>query len=179
MDQSLSPSVLSLSLSLSRFLSLFLSISLSLSLSATFHNMSGKKLPCGSDQLLGLSLKFCIQEKIPKLQVAKTVARLRRALRLQAWLDAHSDEETEDRNDSDYIPGLYLTSTWTLPLAPTHIENGLSAFEGKLNDYFKQRRPNRSDNLTFFPKSRPETITNGHLPPRLLYRQEYRPSGYR
>jgi hypothetical protein len=44
---------------------------------ATFHNMTGKKLPCGSDQLLGLTLKFCIQEKNPKPQVAKTVARLR------------------------------------------------------------------------------------------------------
>jgi hypothetical protein len=101
------------------------------------------------DQLLGLSLKFFIQEKIQKLQAAKTVARLRRAVRLQAWLDAHSDEETEDRNDSDYIPGMYLPSTWTPPLAPTHIENGLLAFEGKLNDYFEQCRPNISNNLTF------------------------------
>jgi hypothetical protein len=117
---------------------------------ATFHNLTGKKLPCGSDQLLGLSLKFCIQEKIPKPQVAKTVARLRRAVRLQAWLDSHSNEETENSNDRDYIPGLYLPSTWTLTLAPAHIENGLSAFEGKLNDYFEQHRPNRSDNLTFF-----------------------------
>jgi hypothetical protein len=134
---------------------------------ATLHNLSGKKLPCGSDQLLGLSLKFCIQETIPKLQVAKTIARLRRAVRLQAWLDAHSDEETEDKNDNDHIPGLYLSSTSTPPLAPTHIENGLSTFEGKLNDYFEQRRPNRSDNLTCFPMSRPETTTSGHLPPRL------------
>jgi hypothetical protein len=67
-------------------------------------------------------------------------------------LDAHLDEETEDKNDSDYIPGLYLPSTWTPPQAPTHIENGLSAFEGKLNDYFEQRRPNRSDNLTLFQR---------------------------
>jgi hypothetical protein len=110
-------------------------------------------MPCGSDQLLGLiSLKFCIQERIPKPQVAKTVARLRRAVRLQAWLDLHSDEETEDRNDRYYIPSLYLPSTWTPPLAPTHIENGLSAFEGKLNDYFEQHRPNRSDSLTFFQR---------------------------
>jgi hypothetical protein len=71
---------------------------------------------------------------------------------LQAWLDAQSDEETEDRNDSDNIPGMYLPSTWTPPLAPTHIENGISAFEGKLNDYFEQRRPNRSDNLTLFQR---------------------------
>jgi hypothetical protein len=59
---------------------------------STFNNMTGNKLPCGSDQLLGLSLKFCIQEKIPKSQVAKTVARLRRAVRLQAWMDSHSYE---------------------------------------------------------------------------------------
>jgi hypothetical protein len=38
---------------------------------ATFHNLAGKELPCGSEQLLGLSLKFCIQEKIPTPQVKK------------------------------------------------------------------------------------------------------------
>jgi hypothetical protein len=119
---------------------------------ATLHNLSGKKLPCGSDQLLGLSLKFCIQETIPKLQVKKTIERLRRAIRLQSWLDTHSDEKTEDKNDNNYTPGMYLSSTWTPPQAPTHIENGLSAFEGKLNDYFEQRIPNRSDNLTFFQR---------------------------
>jgi hypothetical protein len=122
--------------------------------SAAFHNLMGKKLPCGADQLLGLSLKLCIQEKIPKPQVAKTVARLRRAVRLKAWLDLYSNEETDNRNDGDYIPGLYLPSTWSPPrpappLSPTHIENGLAAFEGKLNDYFEQHRPDRSDNLTF------------------------------
>jgi hypothetical protein len=32
---------------------------------ATFYNLIGKELPCGSEQLLDLSLKFCIQDKIP------------------------------------------------------------------------------------------------------------------
>jgi hypothetical protein len=92
---------------------------------AIFHNLTGKNLPCGSDQLTGLSLKFCIKEKIPKPQIAKTVAILRRAVRLHAWLDSHSDKETYNRNDGDYIPGMYLPSTWTPSMAPTHIENGL------------------------------------------------------
>jgi hypothetical protein len=61
---------------------------------ATLHNLLGKKLPCGSDQPLCLSLKVCIQEQIQKLQVAKTIARLRRAVGLHTWLDANSDEET-------------------------------------------------------------------------------------
>jgi hypothetical protein len=133
---------------------------------ATFHNMTGKNIPCGSEQLLGLSLKFCIQEKIPKPQVAKTVARLRRAVRLQAWLGSHSDEETDNRNGGDYIPGLYLPSTRTQSLAPTHIESGLSAFEVKLNDYFEQHRPNWSDNLTFFQRralEKLQTDTSLHI----------------
>jgi hypothetical protein len=117
---------------------------------ATYHNLTGKKLPCGSDQLLGLSLKFCIQEKIPKPQVAKTVARLRRAIRLTTWLDSRSNEETGNRNDGDNILCLYLPSTWTPPLSPTHIKNGLTAFEGKLNDHFEQHITEWSDNLTFF-----------------------------
>jgi hypothetical protein len=45
---------------------------------------------------------------------------------------------------------MYLHSAWIPPLAPPHIENGLAAFEGNLNYYFEQRRPDRSDNLTFF-----------------------------
>jgi hypothetical protein len=86
------------------------------------------------------------------MQATKTIERLRRAVILHAWLNTHSDENTEDKNDNDYTPGLYLPSTWTLSLAPTYIENGISAFEGRLNDYFEQRRPNRSDNLTFFQR---------------------------
>jgi hypothetical protein len=54
---------------------------------ATFHNLTGKELPCGSEKLLGLSLKFCIQEKMLTPQVNKTLTKLRRAVRLRAWLD--------------------------------------------------------------------------------------------
>jgi hypothetical protein len=89
-----------------------------------------------------LSLKFCIQEKIPKPQVTKTVARLRRTFRLKAWLDSRPEEDT-GKNDDEYIPGMYLPSAWIPPLALPHIENGL-------NDYFEQHRPDLSDNLTVF-----------------------------
>jgi hypothetical protein len=54
---------------------------------ATFHNLTGKELPCGSEQLLGLSLKLCIQENIPTPQVNKMLTKLRRSVRLRAWLD--------------------------------------------------------------------------------------------
>jgi hypothetical protein len=38
------------------------------------------------------------------------------------------------------------------PLAPPRIENGLAAFEGKLNDHFEQHKPDREDNLTFYQR---------------------------
>jgi hypothetical protein len=112
--------------------------------------LTGKTLPCASDQFFGLILKFCIQEKIPKPQITKKVARLRRAVRLKAWLDSHLDEESGNKNDEDYILGLYLPSNWSPPIAPPHIENGLAAFEGKLNDDLEQHRLDWSDNLTLF-----------------------------
>jgi hypothetical protein len=118
---------------------------------ATFHNLTGKELPCGSKHLLGLSLKFCIQENIPTPQVNKILKKLRRAVRLRAWLDSKEiDENEEDKNE--YIPGCYLPSTWVPPLAPPHIENGLAAFEGKLNDHFEQHNPDREENLTFYQR---------------------------
>jgi hypothetical protein len=54
---------------------------------AAFNNLTGKDLPCGSEKLLGLSLNLCIQEKIPTQQVNKMLLKLRRAVRLRAWLD--------------------------------------------------------------------------------------------
>jgi hypothetical protein len=116
---------------------------------ANFHNLTVKDLPCGSGQLLGLSFKFCIQEKIPTQQVNKMLLKLRRAVRLRAWLDSkETDDNEEDKNE--YIPGFYLPSTWVPPLAPPHIENGLAAFEGKLNDHFERHKPDREDNLTYY-----------------------------
>jgi hypothetical protein len=103
---------------------------------ATFHNLTGKESPFGSEQLLCVSLKFCVQEKIPTQQVNKMLTKLRRAVRLCTWLDSkETDENEEDKNK--YIPGLYLPSTWVPHLAPPYIENGLAAFAGKLKDHFK------------------------------------------
>jgi hypothetical protein len=65
------------------------------------------------------------------------------------WLDSRAtDEDKEDKND--YIPGLYLQSSWIPPSVPTHIENGLAAFEGTLNDHLEQHTPDHGENLRFF-----------------------------
>jgi hypothetical protein len=100
-------------------------------------------------RLLGLSLKFCIQEKIPTPQVNKMLTTLRRAVRLRTWLDSKDTVENEE-DKIEYIPGVYLPSTWVTPLTPPHIENGLATFEGKLNDHLEQHKPDREENLAFY-----------------------------
>jgi hypothetical protein len=77
--------------------------------------------------------------------------KLRCALRLRAWSDSKNTAENEE-DKIEYIPGLYLPSMCVPPLAPTHIENGLAAFEVKLDDHLEHRKSDREDNLTFYQR---------------------------
>jgi hypothetical protein len=126
---------------------------------ATFHNLKGKELPCGSEQLLGLSLKFCIQENIPTPQVNKILTKLRRAVRLCAWLHSKDIAENEEDNNES-IPGFYLPSTWLPPLDPPRIENGVAAFGGKLDDHFEHHKPDCEDSLIFHQRQAMKKFKN-------------------
>jgi hypothetical protein len=49
----------------------------------TFHNLECSTLPPGSKDLLGLGLKFCIQQLVPQPEVQSTMTRLARSIHIR------------------------------------------------------------------------------------------------
>jgi hypothetical protein len=52
-----------------------------------FHNLSDTKLPTGTKCLLGLSLKFCLEQNRPKHAIETTIQNMKRSIRIRYWLD--------------------------------------------------------------------------------------------
>jgi hypothetical protein len=71
-----------------------------------FHNISDTKLPTGTQHLLRLSLKFCLEQNRPKSAIETTIQKIKRSIRITYWLDQQPDTS----NESKYIPGLFLPS---------------------------------------------------------------------
>ena len=70
----------------------------------TCHNLcTFLKPPAGFASLLGLGLKFCIQQKKPPKSLAPCVQKLARSLQIQALYGANA-------TSGDYIPSLYIKS---------------------------------------------------------------------
>jgi hypothetical protein len=63
------------------------------------------------------------------------------------WLDEEAPEENQD-----YIPGLYLQSSWRAPHGDQYLEYRLLAFEIDLNTSIESRPPNRKDSLTYYER---------------------------
>jgi hypothetical protein len=112
-----------------------------------FHNLSDSELPTGTQRLLGLSLKFCLQQGRPTPAIEETIRKMQRSIRIQHWI---SELQIGEETDNNYIPGLYLPSDWTPPLATPSIERRLLHFENELRKEVKRRKPCRSSNLDFF-----------------------------
>jgi hypothetical protein len=110
------------------------------------HNLSDTKLPTGTQRLLGLSLKFCLEQNRPKPAIETTIHKMKRSIRIRYWLDQQPDTS----NESEYIPGLYLPSEWTPPLATPQTEQRLLAFESELLKEIDKRKPFRRSNIDFF-----------------------------
>jgi hypothetical protein len=104
-------------------------------------------------------LKILHPGKDPDATGKKTLTKLRSAERLRTWLYSKDMDDNEE-GKNEYIPGLYLPSTWVIPIAPPYIENGLAAFEGKLKDHLEQHKPDREDNLTFYQRRAMKKLKN-------------------
>jgi hypothetical protein len=79
-------------------------------------------------RLLGLSLIFCIEQNHPKPAIEATIQKKKRSIRIRHWLD----QQPENNNENEYIPGLYFYSEWMPPLVSPQTEQRLIAFESKL-----------------------------------------------
>jgi hypothetical protein len=101
-----------------------------------FHNLDDTELPVGANDLLGLGLKFCVQRPTPTPEFKDTFARLTCSIRIQQHILGMIETDTK-RN---YIPSLYINSSWTPPRADEMIEKGLLAFKNGIEAQLLDRK---------------------------------------
>jgi hypothetical protein len=117
-----------------------------------FHNLClNAQTPPGTEFLLGLGLKYCIEAPRPYQRLASSILRIQRSVRLHfAFKDEDSDtddkyEEAESR--VKYIPSLYRPSDWQPPPAPDNAEHAMSKFDEKMNVLIRALPRSRRYNL--------------------------------
>jgi len=86
------------------------------------HNLcSTLKPPQGFEFLLGLGLKFCIQQQKPPDCLKTAIDRLRHSIRVKALMSVWDITANSSGTDS-YIPSLYMKSATPLSPAPGYVE---------------------------------------------------------
>jgi hypothetical protein len=120
-----------------------------------FHNLClNAKTPPGTEFLLGLGLKYCIESPRPYQRLASSIRRIHCLVRLHyAFEDQDGDSDTDDdymeaESRVKYIPSLYRPSDWQLPPAPDDAENAMSKFDEKLNVLIRALPRSRRYNLS-------------------------------
>jgi hypothetical protein len=154
----------------------------------SYHNLcQDAKTPSGIASLLGMGLQFCIESARPNQRIEEGILRFQRSVRLHFYFAEQDGKPGEaDKPDPDnvnYIPGLYLPSTWSPPPAKESVELALANFDAKLNDFAralpKQRRHNLSPsqrNVIRELRDRPDLIvfqTDKNLGPSVSERKRY------
>jgi hypothetical protein len=106
-----------------------------------FHNLcSTAQTQPGTEFLLGLGLKYCIESHRPfQRSLDKLIGQIQRSVRLHfAFKNQDKELEMEDDNAEvetqvKYIPSLYLPSGWQRLPAPDDAEKVMSKFDERLN----------------------------------------------
>jgi hypothetical protein len=106
-----------------------------------FHSLclTAKTPRAGTEFLLGLGLKYCIESPRPYQRLASSIRRIQRSVRLHYVFKDQDDDSDTDNNYTEaesrvkYIPSLYCPSDWQLPAAPDNAENAMSKLDEKLN----------------------------------------------
>jgi len=110
----------------------------------TFHNLTqNNELPCTTNQLLGLGLKFIPTPvtNITPSALEKTLARFERDIGLKVFFSGSEE-------DSSYDPSsLRGSSSWRAPLPPRELDNRICRFQQEI-----ERR--------FIPKRTPSNLTS-------------------
>jgi hypothetical protein len=102
--------------------------------------------PAGSRGLIGLGLKFCIQQPAPQPEIQSTMTRLASIIRIRQ----HTMTLPQNKDDSEYIPSLYINSSWIPSRARNEVEQGITSFEHEIEKQLNKRTPNRQTNLTHY-----------------------------
>jgi hypothetical protein len=96
-----------------------------------FHNLCTTiQVPPGTAALLGLGLKYCIEQPRPHQDFNRSMHRFRRDMRLHCAIQGFNTDITEeDSSNKDYIQRLYIPSNWKPPEAPLKYELTFDTFE--------------------------------------------------
>ena len=121
-----------------------------------FHNLClTTQTPPGTEFLLGLGLKYCIESPRPFQRLDTSIRRIQRSVRLHfAFKSFDEDSESEEDENAEaesrvkYIPSLYLPSNWQPPPAPDAVEYAMAKFDDKLNVLIRALPRSRRYNLT-------------------------------
>jgi hypothetical protein len=109
------------------------------------HNLLRESpLPKGTTHLLGLGLNYCLKGHSSTSTTTHTFTRLRQDVRRMFHLSDCTD-------DSDYIPSLYIRSSYQFDAASPDIERALSRFERslKLNQELFAKKRKSIRNLSY------------------------------
>ena len=96
-----------------------------------FHNLCTTiQVPPGTAALLGLGLKYCIEQPRPYQDFNRSMHRFRRDMRLHCAIQGFNTDITEeDSSNKDYIQRLYIPSNWKPPEAPLKYELTFDTFD--------------------------------------------------
>jgi hypothetical protein len=109
------------------------------------HNLCIKeKPPPRYNQLLGLSLNYCIETLHPKPNFKQTTDKLEKSIHLKHWVNEYG----ANNNNDDYIPSLYITTTWKPPEASTKKEEAIKNFTSKIRSIIERNKTYPRSNLT-------------------------------
>ena len=154
----------------------------------SYHNLcQDAKTPSGIASLLGMGLQCCIESARPNQRIEEGILRFQRSVRLHFYFaeqDGKPDETDEpDPDNFNYIPGLYLPSTWSPPPAKESVELALANFDEKLNNFARALPKHRQHNLSPSQQNvirelrdRPDLIvfqTDKNLGPSVSERKRY------
>jgi hypothetical protein len=113
--------------------------------------------PPGFNYLLGLGLNFCIETLNPKPNINRTIERLQKSIRLKHWM-----RENNTITNDDYIPSLYVPTTWKPPEAPTAIETAIKSFSLELEKTIRANKTKACTNRTKLQYHCLHSIKNDH-----------------
>ena len=147
-----------------------------------FHNLCTNLTPPeGIASLLGLGLKFCVQQrKLDDATLEKGLARMKRDVRLK-YLFADEDDDF----DADFTKKLYIKSNWQPPWANQKVEQMLEEFGDAMRDKREKKKKTLkgSTNLTALQSRHLDSlrrdhrfitlITDKNLGPAIMERDRY------
>ena len=123
-----------------------------------YHNLcESTKPPTGTERLLWLGLKFCIQKPLPKPALDSHFERLIRSVRIHHLFASQiksnqitlaNGQVINLEEDDDYNPKIYIPNTDFQPKdAPAEVELAILQFKEGLANLISQNHPKRTHNL--------------------------------